>query len=1159
MKRHRIRRVHWEWESAWDEQLWPINGLLVILGGCVAGLIGALGEFDHPVWFRNAWFHLAVVGATVLALIVGTFWVSTRRGARRMQLAVLMALGLHLLLAVVLYVVPIYLKTILARTRSPTTKQPPKITLTNYGRPRPEESLDPEITHPQALPQQPTASVPVEVERSAVRHSPVQVSAVPQVAASSARPRTLSPRRPQHQTDLAPGASLRWQKPQVSETPSVQAPLRPSVAQQKADQVQLHTQVSKRPLEAVPLRMKTRPEPLTSARVQAQLPSRREVAPPQGAQVKIRRQRLAAVEASVRASAQAPARASRGQVELADSAGVQRRRIREAPVIELPRLALPGGNASSGAASVGKVAQARTVPHEPQLSSSVSATPARQRAPVPQVAATTAAVPSAGSAQVAPEPVAPGGLLNRKEASARGATSAEAPPPGTGRASALGSQVASARRSLKGKQPLGSGSLSGQAVALARQKVSPGRLAVPAPQAMAAAAQANGSGSGTLTPTASSGETSLGEKLSPVSDSRLAFSGQGLSSPLGKGSSSLSQTIASAAQGRASGSLQENPGGARSQHGSLVQRSRAVASLPESGAASVNAPLAKSSGDETKSSALSEGVASTTAQGTGSLPGRNKAPVALDQSATAAPGTVAQELPGSEHAARQGIAARGLSLQERGSAEAPAKEGTLPRTKPGGPLLSAPVAPVAQAEKVAGSPKATVAEAEGPGEAASERSLGKQPLEVVARSSASHLGRLSGGGTGSVVVRPRGHSAAEAASTTRRFRLPRASAPGLEEVPVARRARPAFQARDPRRRGQVAQSRGGSPETEAAVEAGLAFLARHQMPDGSWSLHRFAEGKGYGPGVGIAQMHSDTAATGLALLAFLGAGYTHLEGKYRTQVAAGLQWLIRHQKPNGDLFTGGSRYAWLYSHGIAAIALCEAYGMTQDPQLRLPAQKALQFIVAAQHPTLGGWRYRPGVGTDTSVSGWQLMALKSGELAGLEVPRQVYDRLRSWLARAQWPQNPGLYVYRPSARYQHQRTPSRAMTAEALLMQLYLGHSPQGPMLQQGARYLRNHLPRYTAQGAQRDAYYWYYATQVMFHVGGEHWQVWNRHQRQVLLETQVKEGPLAGSWDPLVPVPDRWGPAAGRIYVTALHLLILEVYYRHLPLYGPDVVARTP
>ena len=388
--------------------------------------------------------------------------------------------------------------------------------------------------------------------------------------------------------------------------------------------------------------------------------------------------------------------------------------------------------------------------------------------------------------------------------------------------------------------------------------------------------------------------------------------------------------------------------------------------------------------------------------------------------------------------------------------------------------------------------------------------------------------------------------------TAGRFVLEKSSSPLSAQATLKPEPAPAFQNRDLAERERIATRRGGSAESERAVELGLEFLARHQSSDGRWSLHAFGAGRGYRGDIGHGIMESDTAGTGLSLLAFLGAGYTHQADKYRDHVAAGLQFLISHQKPDGDLFSalGGNRYAWLYSHGIATIALCEAYGMTRDPALKEPAQRALDFIAAAQNSTQGGWRYAPGVGTDTSVSGWQLMALKSGQMAGLNVEPKVLERVRGWLANAKWSGDNALYVYRPMAEQEHQRTPSPAMTAEAMLMQLYLGDNDRRALARGGA-YLRARLPSIGVRPADRDAYYWYYATQVMFHLQGEYWETWNGRLRPLLTITQVQNGPLAGSWDPNGRVPDRWGPQAGRIYVTALHLLMLEVYYRHLPLFG--------
>ena len=80
-----------------------------------------------------------------------------------------------------------------------------------------------------------------------------------------------------------------------------------------------------------------------------------------------------------------------------------------------------------------------------------------------------------------------------------------------------------------------------------------------------------------------------------------------------------------------------------------------------------------------------------------------------------------------------------------------------------------------------------------------------------------------------------------------------------------------------------------------------------------------------------------------------------------------------------------------------------------------------------------------------------------------------------------------------------------------------------------------------------RDVYYWYYATQTLHHLDGDVWDNWNRVMRQLLPEDQTKEGAERGSWSP---ISDRWGPHGGRLYVTCLSLYMLEVYYRHLPIY---------
>lgn len=341
------------------------------------------------------------------------------------------------------------------------------------------------------------------------------------------------------------------------------------------------------------------------------------------------------------------------------------------------------------------------------------------------------------------------------------------------------------------------------------------------------------------------------------------------------------------------------------------------------------------------------------------------------------------------------------------------------------------------------------------------------------------------------------------------------------------------------------------PQTEVAVDLGLQFLARYQQPDGRWTLQGFGEDT---------QLSSDTAATGLALLCFQGAGRTHREHEYKDVVRSGLDHLLAQQKDNGDLFVAlddnSNQSVWLYSHAIATIALCEAYGMTQDPELRIPAQKAIDFIVEGQHKERGGWRYAPGVGSDTSVSGWMMMALKSGELANLTVPKETYAKIDKWIASSQKSAaEPHEFRYNPFAadtpEQRHGLTATKTMTSVGLLMQLYSGSKRDSAVMRNGADYLKKNLPAIgTPREPLRDTYYWYYGTQVMYHMGGDHWKAWNGKLHPILVDSQIKQGPLAGSWQPRGPVPDRWSAHAGRLYVTTMNILSLEVYYRHLPLY---------
>jgi hypothetical protein len=336
---------------------------------------------------------------------------------------------------------------------------------------------------------------------------------------------------------------------------------------------------------------------------------------------------------------------------------------------------------------------------------------------------------------------------------------------------------------------------------------------------------------------------------------------------------------------------------------------------------------------------------------------------------------------------------------------------------------------------------------------------------------------------------------------------------------------------------QAIEQRGGNKASQEAVERGLSWLQQHQFPDGRWSLHDFSQRcVGHAPCTAQGNLPCDTAATALSLLPFLGNGHTQHEGKYPTAVQRGLDWLVQKQRRSGELTTGNEGKARMYGHGIAAIALCEAYAMSQDPRLREPAQRSLDFIVASQNKASGGWRYQPNEPADTSVVGWQIMALKSGQMARLNVPQQPFDLARKWLDSVE-----GQGSQQGHFGYQD-RNPTPAMTAEGLLCRQYLGATRDDPSLVSGAGYLLTNLP----DKSQENAYYWYYGTQTMYHLQGDYWKKWNAALRDMLVETQIKEGPMAGTWAPV----DRGEVTGGRVYATSLRVLMLEVYYRHLPLY---------
>jgi hypothetical protein len=293
----------------------------------------------------------------------------------------------------------------------------------------------------------------------------------------------------------------------------------------------------------------------------------------------------------------------------------------------------------------------------------------------------------------------------------------------------------------------------------------------------------------------------------------------------------------------------------------------------------------------------------------------------------------------------------------------------------------------------------------------------------------------------------------------------------------------------------------------------------------------------YGEGAG---QENAVSATAMALLALQGAGNTHREGEFKDVVAKAWKWMISKQNQDGEFSQESIYNARLYTHAQCTIAICELYGMTKDQQYRKPAQLAIDFAIKSQDPTGGGWRYTPRQDSDLSVTGWFVIALQSAMMAGLEVPSPNLDSITKFLDAAQY--NEGAqYTYKPG------QGPTLPMTAEGLLSRQYLGWKHADPRLRAGVNYLLENKIDYSEQ----NVYYWYYASQVLHHMGHEDWDKWNSIMREAVPKAQTKTGPESGSWSPS---NDRWGSHGGRLYVTCLSVYMLEVYYRHLPIYKHQI-----
>jgi hypothetical protein len=353
----------------------------------------------------------------------------------------------------------------------------------------------------------------------------------------------------------------------------------------------------------------------------------------------------------------------------------------------------------------------------------------------------------------------------------------------------------------------------------------------------------------------------------------------------------------------------------------------------------------------------------------------------------------------------------------------------------------------------------------------------------------------------------------------------------------------------------------------SALFQSLLWLIRHQDPDGSWNARAFSNNCSGAGCTGSGDEQFTAGVTGLSLLAFLGAGYSHLShdihysgGQPRRLVHFGrvvtrtLDWLRDQQAPDGSIGLGGPK--GMYNHVIAAQALSEAYGMTASRHLTLPAQKAIDFLVASQTPGKG-WRYSPRSGeSDSSVTGWAVMALKSAELSELSFPKSAYDGALSWYADvidSARPHEVGYTKKGPDGFSREGREGAeRHPTLEALTTMAFIFmRKNKSERIVKPMMLVVDDLPEWKPN--KIDFTYWHYGAVATFQVDGPEGPMWTKWQgplTNALLPHQktVKDGCANGSWDP---EEDRWGSPGGRVYAVALNALTLEVYYRYANVYG--------
>jgi len=350
---------------------------------------------------------------------------------------------------------------------------------------------------------------------------------------------------------------------------------------------------------------------------------------------------------------------------------------------------------------------------------------------------------------------------------------------------------------------------------------------------------------------------------------------------------------------------------------------------------------------------------------------------------------------------------------------------------------------------------------------------------------------------------------------------------------------------------------GGNDASEASVARALDWLVRHQASTGEWEAMHFERKCPLTASCQVKAAPGDPlytpGATGLALLAFMGAGFSPSDGPHAKTISLGLAWLVEHQNSEGGI-THDLRVLF-YNQAVATRALCEAAALTRDDRYRSAAQKALDYLGRNQLAD-GGWNYFHDPGeverNDASITGWVAFAIRAADEAGLEVPPDMKGRVRDFFVR-RTDAKTGEVIYANRDPGAGRRGSGAA--ALGLFVRGLLGTDDPDTARKAAARVVAARPDWEKFQDAQvksnnkefpfspdQNMAGWYYGTEAMYRLGGENWSAWNGAARDLLVENQVRAGHRAGSWEPELSYIGREG---GRVFSTAIGVMILTIYAR--------------